>query len=109
VKGGNRSPAARVWLTESMAMAVLRAGCRWRWRRRGPRGIQSGQRDAGRRRELAGVVDMLFRVLERRGVAAGAVWPRCSSGELAWLLRCSCRLGRRSGDASRQDEMDGWG
>jgi hypothetical protein len=52
---------------------------------------------------------MLFRVLERRGVATGAVRPRCSSDEPAWLLRCSYRLGRRSGDASGQDEMDGRG
>jgi hypothetical protein len=65
---------------ESMAAVVLRAGCRRQWRRRGPRGIWSGRRDAGRRKELAGVVDMLVRVLERRGVAAGAFWAAVSSG-----------------------------
>jgi hypothetical protein len=42
----------------------------WQWRCRGPGWIWSGRRDAGHRGELAGVVYVLVRVLERRGVVA---------------------------------------
>jgi hypothetical protein len=64
-----------------------------RRRYRGPWGIRSGRRDAGRRGELAGVVDVLDRFLEWWGDAAGdgATPVRCRRGPSSSIL---CKIGR---------------
>jgi hypothetical protein len=55
----------------------------------------SGRHNAGRRDKLTGVVDVLVRVLERRGVAAGVFRAAVSSGLVRGVRLAARKIQRR--------------